>query len=84
MNRRLTYARYLAWYVLRNHPDADSSFLALGRRYKRDHTTAIYGVTKLHWLIVDGRGAEELRDLQWICDQLARRGFRPFSVWHNL
>lgn len=72
--------RALGWWILRNHPDAELSYPVIGRAYDRDHTTIMHGVERIRWLILDGRGEAELRAIQWLCDQLARRGFTPIKA----
>lgn len=72
--------RARGWWVLHNHPDADLSYASIGRAWDRDHTTIIHGVERIRWLILDGRGDAELQALQWLCDQLARRGFTPIKA----
>ena len=72
--------RARGWWVLRNHPDADFSYPVIGRAYDRDHTTIMHGVERISWLILDERGDDELKNLQWLCDQLARRGFTPIKA----
>lgn len=80
--RRVTRARFVVWWILRNHPHTFASYPSIGAPFKRDHTTIMAGVRVIDWAVQQQRECDlpALVLMQRICDRLARKGFAPMKI----